>query len=78
LTLNPAQASATCVLTATIKSGDYPTVTYSQDITAIIEQPKPLSIATMTLNATINQEASLDLPQLDASYSYLVTSKPTF
>ncbi len=82
------------MLTATLKSSIYPTVTYSQDITAIVEeikipgvdlaQPKPLSIATtlliatMTLNATINQEAFLELPKLDASYSYLVTSKQTF
>jgi len=78
LTLNPAQASATCVLTATLKSSDYPTVTYSQDITAIVEQPKPLSIAPMTLNATINQEALLDLPKLDASYSYFVTNNQKF
>ena len=32
----------------------------------------------MTLNATINQEAFLELPKLDASYSYLVTSRQTF
>ncbi len=94
MTLNPALALPYCVLTATVSLINYPTVTYSQNITAIVEggkipgaevqsvpalaQPKPLSIATMTLNATINKEAFLELPKLNASYSYLVTSKQTF
>ena len=86
LTLNPAQAAATCVLTATLQLINYPTVTYSQDITAIVKQPPPpdlfqpypIVIATMTLNATISQEAYLQLPPLNASYSYAVTSKQKF
>ena len=52
LTLNPAQAASICVLTATIQLSNYPTVTYSQDITSIVY---PVVIPPMYLNATINQ-----------------------
>jgi hypothetical protein len=38
LTLNPAKAAAISVLTVTIKLVNYPTVTYTQDITVIVEQ----------------------------------------
>ncbi len=63
LTLNPAQAVATCVLTATLQLANYSTVFYSQDIPSFVQQPVPalvlahpypLFIAPMTLNATIN------------------------
>jgi hypothetical protein len=68
LTLNPAKAPPTSVLTVTVKLVDYPTVTFSQDITAINEGDlaifQPLMISNMVLNATINQEAFLDLPEL--------------
>jgi hypothetical protein len=36
LTLNPAQALATCVLTATLSLVNYPTVFYSQDIASTV------------------------------------------
>jgi len=66
LTLNPAKARPTSILTVTVKLEDYPTVTFSQDITAIVEGAvavvQPLRIPNMALNATINQEAFLDLP----------------
>jgi hypothetical protein len=56
----------------------------SQDITVLVEivalapSVPTLSIPPMTLNATINQKASLKLPTLDASYVYSMVSKPTF
>ena len=66
----------------TVKLEDYPTVTFSQDITAIVEGAlgvvQPLMIPNMALNATINKEAFLDLPELEASYIYFVTSKQKF
>jgi hypothetical protein len=67
LTLTPAKATPTSVLTVTVKLFDYPTVTFSQDITVIVEQPapvavQPLKIPNMVLNATINQQAFVDLP----------------
>ena len=67
LTLNPAKAPLTTVLTVTVKLDNYPSVTLSQDITAIVEQPAPgaiypLKIPNMSLNATINQEVSVELP----------------
>ena len=62
----------------TVKLEDYPSVTLSQDITAIVEGAvtvvQPLMIPNMVLNATINQEAFLELPKLDAQYIYVVTS----
>ncbi len=69
LTLRPAKATPTSVLTVTVKLVNYPSVTFSEDITTIVEQPapaavQPLSMRNMTLNATINQEAFLDLPKL--------------
>ena len=66
------QANATSVLTATISLVNYPTTSYSQDITATVS---PVYIPDMVLNATINQEAIIEL---DAQYSYVVTSKQTF
>ncbi len=36
-------------------------------------QQKPLFLSGMTLYATINEAAFLDLPKLDASYTYVVT-----
>jgi len=64
--LNPAKAHPTSVLTVTAKLENFPTVTFSQDITAIVEGAvavvQPLNIPNMALNATINQEAFLDLP----------------
>jgi hypothetical protein len=65
LTLNPAKAHPTSVLTVTAKLENFPTVTFSQDITAIVEGAVALQlffIPNMALNATINQEAFLDLP----------------
>jgi hypothetical protein len=66
LKLNPAKAPPTFVLTVTVKLDNYPRVTLSQDITAIIEGAvavvQPLRINNMVLNATINQEAFLNLP----------------
>jgi hypothetical protein len=32
----------------------------------------------MSINATINETAFLDLPKLDASYTYVVTRNPKF
>ncbi len=83
MTLDPAKATLTSVLTVTVKLDNYPQVTYTQDITAIVEQPapvaiQPLRIPNMALNATINQEAFLDLPKLEASYIYVVISKQKF
>jgi hypothetical protein len=52
LTLNPAQAAAICVLTATLQLANYPTVTYSQDITLIVS---PVVIPPLSLNATVNE-----------------------
>ena len=64
--LNPAKAPRTIVLTVTVKLDNYPAVTFSQDITAIVEGTvavvQPLRINNMVLNATINQEAFLGLP----------------
>jgi hypothetical protein len=65
LTLNPAKAHPTSVLTVTIKLVDYPTVTFSQDITAIVKgavAAQLLLIPNMALNATINELAFLKLP----------------
>jgi len=57
--LNPAKARLTTVLTVTVKLDNYPKVTYTQEITAIVEGAldvvQPLRIPTMALNATINQ-----------------------
>jgi len=99
LTLSPTKATRTSVLTVTAKLDNYSTVTFSQDITAIVEgaiiegviveQPapvavveiavvQPLRIPNMALNATISQEALLDLPKFDAKYTYMVVSKPKF
>jgi hypothetical protein len=79
LTLSPAKATPTSVFTVTVKLENYPTVTFSQDITTIIDgsiaNVKPLRIPNMALNATINKEAFLDLPKLDVSYIYFVVSK---
>jgi hypothetical protein len=56
----------------------------SQDITVLVEivalspSVTTLSIPPMTLNSIINQQASLILPTLDASYVYSMVSKPTF
>ena len=66
----------------TVKLDNYPKVTFLQDIMAIVEGAigvvQPLRIPTMALNATINQEAFLDLPKLDVSYIYFVVSKQKF
>jgi hypothetical protein len=67
LTLSPTKAPRISVLTVTVKLDNYPTVTFSQDITIIVEQPAPvavqlLMIPNMALNATISQEAFLVLP----------------
>jgi hypothetical protein len=65
LTLNPAKAHPTSVLTVTAKLEKFPTVTFSQDITAIVEGAVAFQlhfIPNMALNATINQEAFIDLP----------------
>ena len=66
MTLNPAKAPLTTVLTVTVKLDKYPSVTFSQDITAIVEGAvavvQPLRIPNMALNATINQEFFVDLP----------------
>ncbi len=66
----------------TVKLYNYPKVTCTQDITAIVEGAldvfQPLVIPTMALNATINQEAFLDLPKLDVSCIYFVVSKQKF
>ncbi len=79
MTLNPAKASLTTVLTVIVKLDNYPSVTFSQDITAIVEGAisvvQPLRIPNMALNATISQEAYLVLPNLDAQYTYVVVSK---
>ena len=56
----------------------------SQDITVLVEivalasSVTTLLIPPITLNAIINQQASLILPTLDASYVYSMVSKPTF
>jgi hypothetical protein len=64
--LSPAKARLTTVLTVTVKLDNYPKVTFSQVITAIVEGAvavfQPLRIPNMALNATISQEAFLDLP----------------
>jgi hypothetical protein len=82
LTLSPAKATPTSVLTVTVKLDNYPQVTYTQDITVIIEGTievfQPQRIPNMALNASINQEAFLDLPKLDVSYIYFVVSKQKF
>ncbi len=39
---------------------------------------QPIRIPNMALNATISQEAFLDLPTLDVSYIYFVVSKHNF
>jgi hypothetical protein len=44
LTLNPAKASPTSVLTVAVKLDNYSEVTYKQDITTIIEQPAPVAV----------------------------------
>ncbi len=67
----------------TVKLDNYSKVTYTQEITVIVEQPapfaiQPLRIPNMALTATINQEAFLDLPKLEASYVYVVVSKQKF
>jgi hypothetical protein len=49
----------------------------SQDITVLISGTAP-SIPPMALNAIINQQASLLLPKLDASFVYSISSKQTF
>lgn len=69
LTLDPAQTSGTCVLTATLQLVNYPAVFYSQDITSTSSTVKeikdiastssavkviPLFIASQTLNAVID------------------------
>ncbi len=70
------------MLTVAVKLDKYPNVNFSQDITAIVEGAvtvvQPLMIPAMTLNATIYQEAFLDLPKLDVSYIYFVVSKQKF
>ena len=82
MTLSPANATPTSVLTVTVKLDNYPKVTYAQEITAIVEGAldvvQPLRIPTMALNATINQEAFLDLPKLDVYCIYFVVSKQKF
>jgi hypothetical protein len=82
LTLYPAKATPTTVLTVAVKLDKYPNVSFSQDITAIVEGGvtvvQPLMIPAMTLNASIGQEAFLDLPKLDVSYIYFVVSKQKF
>jgi hypothetical protein len=66
LTLNPAKASLTTVLTVTVKLDNYPSVTFSQDITTIVEGAVAVAqlfkIPNIALNATINQEVFVDLP----------------
>ena len=63
ITLDPAQADAASVVTVTISLDNYPTVLMSQDITVIVQivaSPVPLfQIPKMTVNAIINQKASL-------------------
>ena len=82
MTLNPAKARPTSVLTVTAKLENYPSVTFSQDITAIVEGAvavvQPLRIPNLALNATISQEAFLVLPNIDAHYTYVVVSKQKF
>ena len=83
MTLSPAKATPTSVLTVTVKLVNYPTVTFSQDITVIVRQPdpvavQPIKIPNMILNATVNQEAFLNLPNFDAQYTYVVVSKQKF
>ncbi len=41
-------------------------------------QQKPLLLSGMILYATINEAAFLDLPKLDASYTYVITSRQRF
>ena len=69
-------------MTVAVKLDNYPNVTYSQDITAIVEGAvafvQPLMIPTLALNATINEEAFLELPKLDVSYIYIVVIKQKF
>ena len=82
MTLSPAKATPTSVLTVTVKLDNYEKVTYTQEITVTVEGAidvvQPLMIPTMALNATINQEAFLDLPKLDVSCIYFVVSKQKF
>ena len=82
MTLDPAQADATSVITVTISLSNYPTVFMSQNITAVVNGGKANnSVATTTklcipsqiLDATINKEAFLELPALPQT-SYSVTS----
>ena len=39
---------------------------------------QPLFIPNLVLNATINQEAFLDLPKIEVSYIYFIVSKQKF
>ena len=85
MTLDPAQADATSVITVTISLLNYPAVFMSQNITAVVDGgktptidtedktiPKPC-IPSQLLDATINKEVFLELPPLPES-SYSVTS----
>jgi hypothetical protein len=66
LTLSPANAPPTSVLTVTVKLNNYPQVTYQKDIIVIVEGAiafvQPLKIPNMALNTTISREAFLVLP----------------
>ena len=85
MTLDPAQADATSVITVTISLLNYPAVFMSQNITAVVDggkitsilkydktTPKPC-IPTQLHDATMNKEAFLELPALPET-SYSVTN----
>jgi len=60
LTFNPEKAAKqTTAVTVTVKLENYPKVSISQEITAIVDDfvavPDPIRIPKMTLDATINQ-----------------------
>jgi len=59
LTFNPAKAAKTTELTVTLKLANHPAVSYSQDITATVEDAvaavNPIRIPKMTINTMINQ-----------------------
>ena len=80
LTLDPAQADVTSVITVTINLSNYPAVFISQNITAVVVGGKDITTVTakpcipsQLLDATRNKEAFLELPALPQT-SYSVTS----
>ena len=73
MTLDPAQADATSVITVTISLSNYPAVFMSQNITAFTTVTAKPCIPSQLFDATIKKEAFLELPALPQT-SYSVTS----